>query len=158
MHTDLRKDAFTRESDARFFPSPSHLRSSVSICGFNCFFLSLFVPESGLPNRAVVKGNGNCEQALPNPIKEKPRGHNSGQRENNLAEDERGIFFGRRSFEEFFQATGANHSVIVFGDAFAAEKQLALRATRHGLAHEMMETGLLSESWHGSGEGFGTDG
>ncbi len=38
------------------------------------------------------------------------------------------------------QAGGADHSIIVFGDAFAAEEATALRAPGGGLPLEMVET------------------
>jgi hypothetical protein len=47
-----------------------------------------------------------------------------------------------------FQARGANHAVIMLGDAFPAEKAAAFRAARHGFARGMIETSLVSEAGH----------
>lgn len=97
-----------------------------------------------------MKGSGNGEQALPNPIKEKPRGQNSGETENNLAQDERGIFSGGGIFDQLAQATGAKDAVIVLGNALATEKKFARRATRDRFARRMIEAGLLGEGLHRS--------
>ena len=49
---------------------------------------------------------------------------------------------------QFFEADGAHDTVLVFGDAFAAEAVAALRAARHGFAGNMIETTLMGQAWH----------
>jgi hypothetical protein len=57
---------------------------------------------------------------------------------------------GGRLPRQIRQARGADHAVVMFGDALAAKMPSALRATRHRFASGMIETTLLSQILHGS--------
>src|SRR5579862_38123 len=55
----------------------------------------------------------------------------------------------QRFLREFLQAGGAEHAVVVFCDAFAAEEPGAFRTTRDGFALAMIRAALRCEKWHG---------
>ncbi len=49
---------------------------------------------------------------------------------------------------ELGQAAAAQHAIIMFGDAFAAEKAPALRTANHGFTPNMVVTSLLGKVLH----------
>jgi len=51
-------------------------------------------------------------------------------------------------FKSFSKAGGAEHFIIMLGDALPTEKPAALRTTCHGFAKHMIYTALVSEVRH----------
>ena len=49
----------------------------------------------------------------------------------------------------------AKHFAFVLGDAFTAEKPLALRAAGDGLAGQMIQAALMDEDWHATNQDGG---
>src|SRR5262249_56789122 len=54
-----------------------------------------------------------------------------------------------RDLRQRLQATGANHTVLVFRDALATEEPPALRTTRDGFAGGVVKAPLVAQTTHG---------
>lgn len=95
-----------------------------------------------------MKRRRDSEQSLADDKKEKPRNHNASRA---LGEAEN--FYKRGTARErwpnqFLQTGGANHPIVMFGDAFTAEKAAAFRAARDGLAQGVIEAALVEKILH----------
>ncbi len=90
------------------------------------------------------------QQTFTNEKEEKPGDQDSAGALGKAQESHKCGTPGERRARQFFQTKSADHAVVMFGDALAAEVLSALRAARHGLAHGMVETTLLGQILHGS--------
>jgi len=96
-----------------------------------------------MPKRFLVNGSGDGKQHFPDEIKEKPEQHDTENALHNAHETDETAPLCQWWFGKLAQARGANQTVIVFGDAFAAKELPALDATRRGFALRMVETALV---------------
>src|SRR5437867_397774 len=100
------------------------------------------------PECSLVKRRWQPEQTVADQIKEKPNRHQAQEKLEELRRADKTFALSQRQSRDLLQARGADHAVIVFGDAFAAIKSRALRTTRHGLALKMVEAPLITERFH----------
>src|SRR6185369_15647276 len=96
------------------------------------------------PEGSLVKRRGQAEQTVADQIKEKPNRHHADQAWEEPRHADKTSALSQRQARDLLQARGADHAVVVFGDAFPAIKSRALRTTRHRLALEMIEASLIS--------------
>src|SRR5579859_8118799 len=120
---------------------------------------SFLIHPGNLPERSFMERIRQLQQTFADQKKEKPGRQKA---ESTLDEpqepDERDVP-GKRLPRQFFQTDGANHTVVVFGDALAAKTLPALRAASHRFTSHMIKTALLGQILHGlQGSHSGDDG
>src|SRR3989442_242428 len=96
------------------------------------------------PEGSLVKRRWQPEQTVADQIKEKPNRHTAQQPLEDPPRADECVARRQRQPDDLLQARGADHAIVVFGDAFPAIKSRALRTTRHGLALEMIEAPLMA--------------
>ena len=103
-----------------------------------------------LPNRSFMKRFRQPDKILADEKEEEP-GHENpcNVLQQPCGARESSTFSGARS-NKFLQAGGTNDSIVVLGNAFAAEELEALRTPSRRLANRMVETSLIGEITHGS--------
>src|SRR5262245_12703724 len=104
--------------------------------------ISFSVKPADLPERSFVKRRWQPEQAIADQVKEKPECRHAKQQLNEPRRASESFALCQRWSGNLLQTRGANHAVIVFGDALAAEKPGAFRTSRHGFARKMIEAPL----------------
>jgi hypothetical protein len=89
-----------------------------------------------------------CQQYLGNVIKNDIQQNNACRKMPQPKNPKIGVKSLPARFKSFSKAGGAEHFIIMFGDALPAEKSAALRTTGHCLAKHMIYTALVSEVRH----------
>jgi hypothetical protein len=88
------------------------------------------------------------DKRLADEIKEKPCHAEAEQRLAQAESTGKSTPFGERPPGKFPQARSADDAIIMLGNAFPAKKLRALRASRHRLALRVIETSLISQTFH----------
>ncbi len=108
-----------------------------------------FVPPLGFPQCSFMKRCGQFQQPFANQIEKKPNHDDAQQALRGAHQTAKRPARQVRLPDKLRQARGADDPVVVFGDAFAAEKTAALRTTRHGFTRGVIETSLSGQALHG---------
>jgi hypothetical protein len=80
--------------------------------------------------------------------KEKPRHENARGTLRDANRHDKTASLSQRHARQLFQASGAEHTIVMFGDAFAAKELLAFRAACHRFAGGVIEATLIRERRH----------
>jgi hypothetical protein len=105
-----------------------------------------------LPERVLVKRIGQLQQILADQKKEEPGDQNAEGALRHTEKLREGESLPERPARQFFQADGAEHAVVVFGDTFAAEKLFAFGTTRHSFTGGVIEATLVGQILHNCAE------
>ncbi len=100
-----------------------------------------------MPDRAFMHIRWNGNQDLANPIEKKPGGKNSKNTQPRPGHSPQPGFLFDGRLMQLPQASGADHTIIMLGNAFAAEKLFTFRATGSGFPGEMIQT-MMNEILH----------
>jgi hypothetical protein len=112
------------------------------------FMNSLVAPPFIDPHRTFVEVRRNAQQRAAEKIKAEPKNADTQGEMDYRQHPREGAARFVRLDGQLAQAVGANHAVIVLGDAFAAVKVAAFRAACDGFAKRMLEATLMNEGGH----------